>query len=72
MQYRALVLRPGAQVPSLARKAVLSSLVDLGMEELSETVLLVVSELVTNAAVHARTVLEVSMSANSRSVRLGV
>jgi anti-sigma regulatory factor (Ser/Thr protein kinase) len=56
----------------VARKEVLRWLTDLGMEELSEKVLLIASELVANASVHARTVLEVSMSADSRSVKLGV
>jgi anti-sigma regulatory factor (Ser/Thr protein kinase) len=72
VQHRALVLRPGVEAPRVARKEVLRWLMDLGMEELSEKVLLIASELVANAAVHARTVLEVSMSTDSRSVKLGV
>jgi serine/threonine-protein kinase RsbW len=72
VQHRALVLRPGVEAPRLARNAVLGWLIELGMEELSETVILVVSELVANAAVHARTVLEVSMMTDHRSLRLGV
>lgn len=72
MQYRALVLRPGVESPSLARKAVLGWLQDVEMEELAERLLLIVSELVANAAVHTHTVLEISMSTTSRSVKVGV
>jgi anti-sigma regulatory factor (Ser/Thr protein kinase) len=70
--YRAFVLRPAAESPRLARKVVLGWLLDLGMEEVAEKVLLIASELVANAALHAHTVLEISMSTSSRSVKLGV
>ncbi len=72
VHYRALVLRPAAASPGLARKVVLRWLLDLGMEEQAEKVLLIASELVANAVVHAHTVLEISMSTSSRSVELGV
>ena len=70
--YRALVLRPGVESPSLARKAVLGWLQDFGLEELAERLQLIAGELVANAGVHAHTVLEISMSTTSRSVKLGV
>ncbi len=58
--------------PGLARRAVLRWLRDLGREDLTERALLIVSELVANAAVHAHTVLELSMTASSRSLKLSV
>ena len=64
-------LRPDGS-PRLARRAVLRWLCDLQLEELAERALLIVSELVANAAVHADTVLELSMTANSRSLKLSV
>jgi anti-sigma regulatory factor (Ser/Thr protein kinase) len=70
--YRSLRLRPGVGSPRLARRAVLGWLRELEMEALAERALLIVSELVANAAVHAHTVLELSMTANSRSLKLSV
>jgi anti-sigma regulatory factor (Ser/Thr protein kinase) len=72
MQYRSLRLRPDVDSPGLARRAVLRWLRDLGLEELAERAVLIVSELVANAAVHAHTVLELSMTATSRSLKLTV
>ena len=72
MQYRALILRPDVESPKLARKAVLGWLQDVGLEDLAERLLLIASELVANATVHAHTVLEISMSITSRSVKLAV
>jgi anti-sigma regulatory factor (Ser/Thr protein kinase) len=72
VRYRSLRLRPGVDSPGLARRAVLRWLRDLGREELAERALLIVSELVANAAVHAHTVLELSMTASSRSLKLSV
>jgi anti-sigma regulatory factor (Ser/Thr protein kinase) len=72
MKYRALVLSPGVESPSVARSEVFHWLQDVGMEELAERVLLIASELVANAAVHARTTLELSMVTDCRSVKLGV
>ena len=60
MQYQALVRSPGAESPSLARKAVLGRLQGVGLEDLAERPLLIASELVANEAVHAHTVLEIS------------
>ena len=42
------------------------------MEESAEKLLLIASELVANAALHAHTILEVSMTADSERVTLGV
>ena len=42
------------------------------MEELAEKLLLIASELVANAALHAHTILEISMTADSERVTLGV
>lgn len=42
------------------------------MEELAERLLLIASELVANAALHAHTILEISMTADSERVTLGV
>jgi anti-sigma regulatory factor (Ser/Thr protein kinase) len=72
MPYRALILRPDVEAPSLARKAVLGWLQDVGLEDLAERLLLIASELVANATVHAHTVLEISMSITPRNVKLGV
>jgi phosphoserine phosphatase RsbU/P len=72
VEHRTLILRPGVKSPGVARKTVLRWLQDVGLEELADNVLLIVSELVANAAVHAQTVLEISMSTTSRSVKLSV
>jgi serine/threonine-protein kinase RsbW len=72
VQYRLLLVRPGTESARLARMAVLGWLRDLGMEELAEKLLLIASELVANAALHAHTILEISMTADSERVTLGV
>lgn len=56
----------------MARKAVLRWLLDLGMEDMAEEVLLIASGLVANAVVHAHTLLEISIAASPRSLKLGV
>ena len=68
MVVRSLRLRAGVGSPRLARRAVLGRLRELEMEELAERALLIVSEL----GEHAHTVLELSMKANSRSLKLSV
>jgi anti-sigma regulatory factor (Ser/Thr protein kinase) len=72
VQQRSLRLHPGVGSPRLARSAVLRWLNDLGLDELAEKAAVIVSELVTNAAQHAHTVLELSMTASSKSLRLSV
>jgi anti-sigma regulatory factor (Ser/Thr protein kinase) len=67
-----LTLEPVAEAPRLARAALRSWLAREGLEALEERALLVVSELVANAVVHAGTVLELSFSAGDRSVEVGV
>ncbi len=72
MSQERLTLEPGAEAPRLARAALRSWLAREGLEALQERALLVVSELVANAVVHAGTVLELSFSAGDRSVEVGV
>ncbi len=72
MSHEWLTLEPGAEAPRLARAALRSWLAREGLEALEERALLVVSELVANAVVHAGTVLELSFSAGDRSVEVGV
>jgi anti-sigma regulatory factor (Ser/Thr protein kinase) len=72
VQYRLLRLRPGTESAKMARTAVLGWLRDLQMEELAEKLLLIASELVANAVLHAHTILEISMTADSERVTLGV
>jgi anti-sigma regulatory factor (Ser/Thr protein kinase) len=67
-----LMLRPGPGAPALARTSVRAWLAAEGLEEFQEPVLVVVSELVTNAVVHARTELAVSFAADERGFEVGV
>lgn len=72
MSCRALDLDPGLGAPRSARTALRAWLVADGATGLEERVLLVASELVTNAAIHARTPLRLSYAASSSSVEVGV
>jgi anti-sigma regulatory factor (Ser/Thr protein kinase) len=70
--YQALWVQPGMEAPGVARHAVRTWLGDWGLQGVSAEMLLVVSELVTNAAVHAQTFVELSLSVDKRSVQLAV
>ncbi len=72
MRGETLILRPGPGAPGLARASLREWLAAEGLEEFQEPALMVVSELVTNAVVHARTVLEVSFAADERGFEVGV
>jgi anti-sigma regulatory factor (Ser/Thr protein kinase) len=67
-----LTLEPDPEAPRLARAALRGWLAREGLEEMEERALLVVSELVANAVVHAATVLELSFLAGDRRVEVGV
>lgn len=71
MQVRA-ALPSEAVSPRAARRFVGQQLVALGMAELDDRASLVVSELVTNAVLHARTDLEIAVSRIERGVRIEV
>jgi anti-sigma regulatory factor (Ser/Thr protein kinase) len=70
-----LILEPRLDAPSLARSALRDWMAHEDLAEvngLEDRVLLVVSELVTNAVVHARTRLEVWFAADDRTVAVVV
>lgn len=72
MSYRTLDLEPGAQAPGAARRELRHWLSEDGVTGLEDRVLLVASELVTNAALHAGTRLQLSYRADSSTVEIGV
>ncbi len=72
MRSEVLILQPGVGAPRLARRSVREWLSAEGLDEFEERALVVVSELVSNAVVHARTVLELSFAAEGRNVEVGV
>ena len=72
MRREVLNLRPEVVAPGLARMSVREWLAEEGLDEFVEGVQLVVSELVANAVVHTHTVLELSFSADDRSLEVSV
>lgn len=58
--------------PRAARRLVCAQLLQLGLGELEDRATLVVSELVTNAVLHARTDLEIAVRAAESGVRIEV
>lgn len=59
-----LSLPPSASAPSRARRYVRDVLTEIGRQDVLDDVLLGVSELVTNACLHARSVLTVDLIAD--------
>lgn len=69
---RRTTLTQGVQAPAAARRWVSGALRDVVGREDVETVTLVVSELVTNAVVHAGTAVELHLVLEGRRLRLRV
>lgn len=65
-------LPPDAVSPARARRFVLHVLRDEGLEELADTAELLVSELVTNAVLHARTGVVVKVDVDRSRLRIEV
>ncbi len=65
-------LEPQPESARLARRAVAQSLAEVGRADLADTAELLVSELVTNAVVHARTVIDLLVVAGPRGIRVSV
>jgi anti-sigma regulatory factor (Ser/Thr protein kinase) len=63
---------PAARSVPEARRAVSATLFEWGMDGLVDTVVLLASEIVTNAVLHARTDLTVSVSTEGSGVRVTV
>ena len=72
MRREMLNLQPEVEAPRLARMSVREWLAEEGLDEFVEGVQLVVSELVANAVIHTHTVLELSFSADDRSLEVSV
>jgi anti-sigma regulatory factor (Ser/Thr protein kinase) len=72
MSHQVLALQPGTGAPRLARDALRGWLARDDLHQLDVEVLLVASELVTNAVLHARTALELSYDAEEGRVEVGV
>jgi anti-sigma regulatory factor (Ser/Thr protein kinase) len=72
MTHEVLALQPGTGAPRLARDALRAWLAGDDLHQLDLEVLLVASELVTNAVLHARTDLELSYDAEEGRVEVGV
>jgi anti-sigma regulatory factor (Ser/Thr protein kinase) len=72
VRHEVLVLPPSVDAPRLARKATQVWLAEADLDEFEEVAALVVSELVANAVMHARTPLELSFTAEGRSFEVGV
>jgi anti-sigma regulatory factor (Ser/Thr protein kinase) len=70
--YRVLALQPGTGAPRLAREALRAWLARDDLRQHDAEVLLVASELVTNAVLHARTNLELSYAAYAGNIEVGV
>lgn len=69
----ARTFEPSAESPRLARRFVGEALDDLGAQDASESAVLLVSELVTNAVLHARTDVDVVVAAHDdERVRVSV
>ena len=67
-----VALTPDERSPALARRVARQALADAGLPHLLDDVLLVVTELVTNAAVHAGTAFELDIDATAPGVRVEV
>jgi anti-sigma regulatory factor (Ser/Thr protein kinase) len=67
-----LALEPGRGAPRLAREALRAWLAHDDLRHVEAEVLLVASELVANAVVHAHTALQLSYRAEDGSVQVGV
>jgi anti-sigma regulatory factor (Ser/Thr protein kinase) len=67
-----LVLEPRLEAASLARRHVRSLLRQWQLDELAEPVLLLVSEVVTNALLHSGTTLSVRVERDGAGVRVSV
>ncbi len=63
---------PASRSVPEARRRVSATLADWGLDGLADTVVLLVSEIVTNAVLHARTDLTVSVSEEGTGVRVSV
>lgn len=72
LTYQVLALQPGTGAPRLAREALRAWLARDDLRQLDTEILLVVSELVTNAVLHARTNLELSYAADAGHIEVGV
>ena len=72
LQVASLALPPATSSVSQARRYVRSTLADWGLEALEETATLLVSELATNAVLHARTDLLVHLEVQQRLLRVTV
>ena len=72
MTYEALALKPGRGAPRLAREALRAWLAHDHLRHVEAEVLLVASELVANAVVHAHTAVELSYQADEDHVQVGV
>jgi anti-sigma regulatory factor (Ser/Thr protein kinase) len=70
--HQVLALQPGPGAPRLAREALRAWLALDDLRQLDAEVLIVASELVTNAVLHARTTLELSYAADDSNVEVGV
>jgi anti-sigma regulatory factor (Ser/Thr protein kinase) len=70
--HQVLPLQPGPGAPRLAREALRQWLAGDDLRQLDAEVLIVVSELVTNAVLHARTTLELTYEADESNVEVGV
>jgi anti-sigma regulatory factor (Ser/Thr protein kinase) len=68
----ARTFEPNAESPRLARRFVGDALDDLGARGAADSAVLLVSELVTNAVLHARTEVEVIVAPADESVRVSV
>ena len=68
----ALVLPPLSASSRDARRFVAAALADLGLGHLEDGAVLAVSELVTNAVLHARTDVDVAVDADDEQVRVAV
>jgi hypothetical protein len=67
-----LRLAPHPTAPRASREFVTHTLLDLGLDPLIPAAALVVSELVTNATIHARTDIDLSIAWNLGALRLAV
>lgn len=72
MLHRTLLLPPRTTSPGRARRFVEGSLEGVELQEAATTAALLVSELVTNAVLHAGTGVEVEVRVQQRRVRIGV
>jgi anti-sigma regulatory factor (Ser/Thr protein kinase) len=72
VRFRLVALAPGIEAPGIARATLRGWLGSDGLCELEDEVLLVASELVTNAAVHAATAMELSYGRDQTTVEVGV